>query len=181
MKKLYKLPVVALFLMLLFKGNLLLVDTTLLYIATNVIGALLFSFYLYQQKSKFLNLSVLYILLNFTLYILDVRQTAVLPIASSLVLIVNVLVFVFPLLAISYYLKQFDTEIRSVKIGQNLMTFSLILTTIAAFVLLTGILFSYSLSFVSIAVVITQVLAVVALFISFGNIIRIPRSSQQLK
>lgn len=172
MKRKYLFTLIAFFLMTFFKGNLFLVDSSPLYIFTNIMGAFLFLIATWDYKSKFRFATIFYILLNIFVYSIGIFEISIIPAASGLFLFADSLIFLFPVLVLLFYLNGLDDSVPSKKIAQRLMHISLGISIVAIFVLLTGFFLSFSLLFIFIAVIIVQILEAITLLFLFTNLIK---------
>lgn len=159
--------------MLLFKRNLLPVESNVTYLFTNVIGAILLMVGLGLKKSAFNYVVLGYIGLNVVMHLMNSYEVTAIRAASGLILFIYCLIFVFPFVATLFYQNIHPVESPfSDKILKTVQV-SLILAISTSFVLITGFFLSFSLLFVITGVVVTQVLLFIALLILLIHYIKL--------
>lgn len=172
MKKNNGLAILGLLLMFL-KSNLFLIEGTAFYFYTNVIGALVFTLYLYRNKrTKFILPTMIYVAVNFILYFTETYQLSMLPVGSSFFLLLDSSLFLFPIIAFLFYLTGFSREEKLVKFSITLMTISLILTIINGFIIFTGAFLSLSLVAIQLLTVIVLILEGISVILLFSYLLR---------
>lgn len=170
---------VGLFLMCL-KLNLAPVEGTLFYFITNVIGLVFFITYLLMSDRKsFLPVSAIYALFLLALAYLDFNAINILPALSALLLFMRCTIFIFPIVAFLYYLSDFDSAGSGIHRAVRLLRISLVLSLIASFILLSGLLLYYSLIVVLILTTITIFLEVIAFIVTITALNRQPATASR--
>lgn len=161
-------------LLMFLKSNLFLIEGTSFYFYSNIFGASFFIIYLFiNKRNKFIIPTIFYVGINLILELTESFQNQMLPVGSGLFLLLDISLFLFPIVAFLFYLKIFDGEEKAIKLSDRLMKVSLILALVGGFILLTGIFLSYSLiaiSLITIVALVLEMLSLILVIFNFRNV-----------
>lgn len=154
------------------KSNLFLIESTTFYFYTNIIGALLLFFYLFKTKEQSLTPLIVYTGFNLISYFSMTYQLDIFYALSSLLLLINILVFVFPILALFSYLTQTASDHPSNEKSKQMIKICIVLAIVAGFILFTGVLLSFTLTIVQVLTIVIMILEAIVFVSSFFKILK---------